>query len=230
MGPAISVVMRMRYLKELTAFISITLGLSLLAQARPVSNPIAEIQSILRVEEQARVKFTNELNEAMDRMHAVNATRSDRGRIDTALTRHESRVIEIRNKLTENQLRIEFLNDLMSVMDRRKAALKELPGILLELSKKQILATAESPNAESKLWLFELYLSIALRDIMEPSENLGEFIKKYLVYSTIADPRSPQDFLKSRNYIGGNITDRPKLEQDLEKEPETETESGPEDD
>jgi hypothetical protein len=207
MDPALLLVMRFPFWKELTAFIAITLGLSLLAQARPAVNPITEIQKILQLEEQARVKFTNEVNEALDRMHAVNAAKGNDERIDSTLARHEARVTEIRNNLIENQLRIELLNDLISAMDRKKAAAKDIPAILLDLSKKQILASAESANNETRLWVFEIYLAIALRDIMEPSESLGDFIKKYLVYSTVRDPRSPQEFLKSRNYIGGSMTE-----------------------
>lgn len=167
------------------------------------SSVMVQLNSLLKTEEEMHVKLDNELVDAMKEIQAVSVLGAEHT-VEAILSRHQSKVADIKNNLVENHLRIEFFNALINTLDHHPPTdiRKDSPTIFLDLAHKEILASVESGN-ESPLWLFEVYLSTAIKDIMEPSENYADFIKRYLVFSSIRDPRPPQDYLKSRKYIGG---------------------------
>jgi hypothetical protein len=191
----------------------VILGLNLLlVGATLVAGPSAlaadkatmgELQKLLHAEEDMRSKLDGKLVDTLKDMQNVKSTSFSGDVLDATLSRHEVKVGDVKDLLVENHLRIDFLNSLLEALEKTDDVRKDAAAILLDLSHRQILGNMES-GVDTKVWLFELYLSIAIRDIMEPSENFTDFVKQYMLYSSVHDPRTPAEFLKSRDYMGGN--------------------------
>ena len=58
---------------------------------------------------------------------------------------------------------------------------------------------------DASMWRFLSYLSIALKEIPSPNENLFEFIESYLNFSSISQPKPPFAFLEHRHYTSGTV-------------------------
>ena len=64
-----------------------------------------------------------------------------------------------------------------------------------------------SNNEDNHVWQFMIDLSIAIREIHNPHENVIDFVKDFLSYSTVSNPKSPFNFLHEGNYAnGGEVT------------------------
>lgn len=68
------------------------------------------------------------------------------------------------------------------------------------------LAEMSSASSPSRLWKFLTYLSIAIREIPEPQEDILAFIEGYMNFSGVLEPVSPTTFLDSRNYTNGAVS------------------------
>lgn len=149
-----------------------------------------------------RANLENKLSDALKKMQANLTVKEN---LDVQLQRAEEDVLRIRGEIKETQLRVEFLNSFVHATSKVKNFKQETPAILLQLAQRQISSGVEFSN-ESRLWIFETYLSMAIRDLYEPTENLAQFVRNFMDYSTLADPRSPKGFIKTRDYIGQKAT------------------------
>ncbi|MBK9294155.1 MAG: hypothetical protein IPM57_06870 [Oligoflexia bacterium] len=160
------------------------------------------LQTVLQAEESVRTKLSSKLLDALKQVTSSTADSKNK-EFEEELNEKTQIVADAKNDIKENQLRIEFLNSLINKLEPMgeiSDIKKVLNDVLIDLAHKQLISSAEH-SVESNLWLFETYLAIAVRDIMEANEDMAEFIKKYIVYSSIREPRSPSEFLKERNYI-----------------------------
>lgn len=163
---------------------------------------VEQLKKVLAAEEAVRKKLNSKLEDALQAANAIKIDLKNE-HFDEELSQLLSKVADARNDVSENQLRINFLDDFIHKLDTATITdiKKDAEKILLQLAKKNLLADAET-GLENETWTFESHLAKAIRDIMEPNENLGEFVKSYMVYSSLREPRSPRDFLKERKYIG----------------------------
>lgn len=78
---------------------------------------------------------------------------------------------------------------------------------LREFMEKQLLELAmtdiSTPQGDSQLWKFFTYLSIAIREIPEPREDIIRFIDGYIQYSSVLNPKTPTEFMAERHYTDG---------------------------
>lgn len=74
---------------------------------------------------------------------------------------------------------------------------------LLEMARTDLIDTTGS---EPRLWKFFTYLSVVIREIPEPREDLLSFIEGYMNFSSVLAPKSPLEFLASRNYSNGGVS------------------------
>ncbi len=164
-------------------------------------NVLDQFQKLLRAEEAARGKLDEKLVGTLKEMQNLSATKKNKN-LEDELEAAETKVEDAKNDILENHLRLDFLNSFTGALENSSS--KDLKDgtvkILLDLAHKQIVSSSESGN-ETNLWVFEIYLSLAIKDIMEPNENLADFVKKYMIYASIRDPRTPTEFLKDRDYI-----------------------------
>ncbi|MDZ4678370.1 MAG: hypothetical protein SGI74_12775 [Oligoflexia bacterium] len=96
----------------------------------------------------------------------------------------------------EKTQRLEFISTYYSALQRSKDSLEAAIEVLLELSAKQRKSAIREGNLDAKIWLFEVQLAIALKNIMEPKQSFSEFVKLFMNTSTVSDPKGLEHFLK----------------------------------
>ncbi len=77
-----------------------------------------------------------------------------------------------------------------------------LSGQCLDMSELELT----SEKGSSKVGVFLVYLSVAIRDVVDRSEDVANFIEDYTNYSTVLAPKSPVEFISSRSYTSGAIS------------------------
>lgn len=162
-----------------------------------------QIQIVLRAEEAERSKLIESLGHHVDGALRLSLSKEN-GQFEDEAARSIGIISRAKDDLAENQARIEFLNAFLSGLQR--SALTDLRSdsckILKDLAFKLLASSAEVSAPINKTWLFEIYLCLAIRDVMEPGEKFGDFVKKFMTYSSLTDPQSPTGFLQSRDYVG----------------------------
>jgi hypothetical protein len=163
------------------------------------------LQKLLSDANDERGKLDTTLVDSLKDMQATQVNDSKTYLLETTLLNHEAKIGVIREKLSENHMIIEFLNEFISAMEPAKDARAESPKILQEMAHKQILNGVES-SQESMIWSYEIKLGIAIRDIMEPSEKFADFVKMYMAKYPLGKPVSLAELPKERKYINGSIS------------------------
>ena len=77
-----------------------------------------------------------------------------------------------------------------------------LSGQCLDMSQLELT----SDKGSSKLGVFLVYLSVAIREVADPNEDVANFIEDYSNYSTVLNPKSPVEFISVRSYTSGALT------------------------
>lgn len=164
---------------------------------------IASLRELQLKEVKNKQKLSEELLNSLKEMSNAKAQKGKEDSLQVQLDRNEN---EIQNKFPpfrENQLKIEFLSQMVSQLERKTGEPKlAAPEVLMSMAQSAITSAIEQGREVGVTWKFYLYLSVAIKEIFEPSENLGDFIGDYISYSSLSDPKPPQGFLKSRDYIG----------------------------
>ena len=185
-------------------FVMTTFAVAIPAHAvtiRPSSHPFKKFSMLKKAK--SREILTQKLIDTLKAMQATSAAENPRRHagIGSRMS-NETKVNDAKDAVAENHARIEFLNSFVTALEAAGDARNDSGKILVDLAHKELLASIEY-SGDSKTWLFEIYLSIAIRDIMEPSENFADFVKKFISYSSLREPRSPGDFLRDRKYLTG---------------------------
>lgn len=191
----------MIYARFFIILMPLLLSIPALAASGDVS-PLSQIEAILKQEEEIQPKLHEKLRASLKEMQTLTLSLKSKD-FDSLLSDIKEKVEGNQSNIAENLLRINFLICLRDSMSANPITdvKKDMEKILMDLAFKQIVSSAES-NIESSTWFFEISLSIAIRDVFEPSENFGQFIKSYMIYSSLGDPKSPSGFLSERTYIG----------------------------
>lgn len=106
----------------------------------------------------------------------------------------------LRTKLDEFKHRLYIIDRLIFQVDSKYSGqtLKTfIEQNLLEMAYTEFL------NNES-IWRFMIYLSVAVRELYNPHEDIVGFIEGYINFSTISHPRSPFEYLHEGNYTNGS--------------------------
>lgn len=166
---------------------------------------MAGLQKLLTDANDERGKLDGTLVDALQEMQNTQVNDSKTYLLETTLLTQEAKIGVIRDKLTENHLVIEFLNEFISAMESAKDARKDAPKILLDMAHKQVLATTETGQDGNTVWSYETKLGIAIRDIMEPSEKFADFVKMFMSKYPLSRPVSLAELPKERKYINGQL-------------------------
>ena len=73
-----------------------------------------------------------------------------------------------------------------------------LSGYLLKISEIEL-----KNNPQDSLWRAAVYISRALEKVPERFEDPLEFLAAYVDFSTLTQPKPPEDFVVTRNYTNG---------------------------
>lgn len=106
----------------------------------------------------------------------------------------------------EYSRRQDFVNRLIFEIDNSWNG-QDLRGFLEAKLLDMAAIELKDDNGDSHLSSFFSYLSIALREMAEPRENMVAFIDGYMSFSSLSDPQSPQKFLAARNYTNGAVNE-----------------------
>jgi hypothetical protein len=84
-------------------------------------------------------------------------------------------------------------------------------------------AGAADPSSDARLWKFATFMSIAVRELIEPREDAITFVEGYMNFTSVTDPKPPSEFIASRAYTNGSASaaarpvDRERLGDDLDR-------------
>lgn len=154
-------------------------------------------QTILISEIDTKIKL--KLKETLDVKVTEDAVNSE-----IRINKFQESMESLEKRRREALERSQFLDRLIFAVDTKWNAdsLKAFTEkALLDMASAEINQT--DTKAPSNLWKFASYLSVAVRELPEPKEDLISFIDNYLEYSTILDPKSPTAFAQARSYTNG---------------------------
>lgn len=110
-------------------------------------------------------------------------------------------------RASEKALRLEFLHRLIFYVDRKYTTQSFREFITFAIwDMKATDEMAQNQSFKSQKIFLE-NLTWALRDVLEPSENILFFIRSYTEFSGLEQPESQDDFLQSRAYTNGIETE-----------------------
>jgi hypothetical protein len=110
----------------------------------------------------------------------------------------------------EARLRRQFYDQVIFSVDTKWTSLP-----LREFLEKEFISRAQNDIAADDrddqiaadpLWKFYTYLSVAIRDLPEPREDLIAFIQGYVAFSSISSPKAPAAYVAQRAYSNGIVS------------------------
>lgn len=108
--------------------------------------------------------------------------------------------------------RSQFLDRLIFAVDTKwtKDSIKTfLEQTLLDIASAEMNQT--DSKTSSSLWKFATYLSVAIRELSEPREDIISFIDNYMEFSTVLAPKPPTAFSQARSYTNGVTSEAAKV-------------------
>lgn len=191
-------------------------GIGLNQHAKPLSKPeiVSRLKSIqeryttaIQNSEQSMRKLIQESQNIKIGPDQVSAERQLQ-----SLTKRLQATISEKEEL---QLRYDFIGQLIFQIDSKwgsQPLAKFLEYQLLEMAITEITSASKSD-----LWRFYMNLSIAIRELPEKREDLVGFVDGYVEFSSMREPKSPVQYLNTRNYTNGaiNQTARPVTREQL---------------
>lgn len=124
--------------------------------------------------------------------------------LDTSL----SQIDELHLKHHEIKQRIYFIDRMIFQVDS-----KYTNGLnpktffaqqLLDMAYTELTSSGSTHGDEIPVWKFMIHLSVAIREIHNPHEDVVAFIESFISYSSISSPKTPFSFLRDGNYINGS--------------------------
>ena len=103
-------------------------------------------------------------------------------------------------------LRQDFLDRLIFRLDSNYRGGNLQVFFASQLKEMTFLEATSSESSNNKLWKFLSYLSTAVQELPERNEDLASFIEGYMNFSTIVEPKSPKEFMKTREYSNGKTS------------------------
>lgn len=120
------------------------------------------------------------------------------------MTRLQESMEQFEQKRREALERSRFIDRLIFAVDTKwtKDPLKPfMEKTLLDIASAELNQTDSRDS--SSLWKFATYLSVAIRELPEPREDLISFIDNYMEFSTVLTPKAPTAFSQARSYTNG---------------------------
>ncbi len=112
------------------------------------------------------------------------------------------KIDELNKRRNELNARREIVDRLIFQVDSKwdgKTPLKDfLQTVFIEMA-----STDLSDGRDNRLWKEFTFLSMVMREVPEKNEDVIALFEGYLNYSSVLDPKTPADFMASRNYTNG---------------------------
>ena len=111
------------------------------------------------------------------------------------------RLDELNSRRAELNARREMIDRLIFAVDSKYS--NQPIQQFLEQQFLEMASTDLSEARDSRMWKAYTYFSIAMREVPEPREDMFNVIESYMNFSNVLDPKTPAEFLASRNYTNG---------------------------
>jgi hypothetical protein len=112
------------------------------------------------------------------------------------------KIDELNKKRAELNARREIVDRLIFQVDSKwdgKSPLKDfLATTFIEMA-----STDLSDGRDNRLWKEFTYLSMVMREVPEKNEDIVALFEGYLNFSNVLEPKTPAEFVASRNYTNG---------------------------
>lgn len=112
-----------------------------------------------------------------------------------------SKLDELNTRRSELNARREMIDRLIFAVDSKYS--NQPIQQFLEQQFLEMASTDLSEARDSRMWKAFTYFSIAIREVPEPREDMFNVIESYMNFSNVLDPKTPAEFLASRNYTNG---------------------------
>jgi hypothetical protein len=109
---------------------------------------------------------------------------------------------ELSKKKDEANARREIVDRLIFMVDTKYT--NQPFRNFLEQQFVEMAANDLADGRDGRLWKALTYLSICVREVPEPREDVLDVVEGYLDYTSVLSPKTPADFLASRNYMNGS--------------------------
>ncbi|MES2963631.1 MAG: hypothetical protein V4760_07045 [Bdellovibrionota bacterium] len=116
--------------------------------------------------------------------------------------RMSKQIDQLNRERNEKNARREVLDRIIFTVDTKWAGSAPLKSFLeksfLEMASKDL-----TDGRDARLWKAFTYLSICVREVPEPREDILDVVEGYLNFSGVLNPRTPAEFQASRSYTNG---------------------------
>ncbi len=170
---------------------------------------IAKLKDLQKSQNETLQGLEQNLKKQLQESQNISLKVADSSVIDRQFVQLTTAIENMQRKRSEFLLRRDFIDQLIFRLDSKWTS-QPLQKFLEQEFLEMAINELETPS-DAKMWKFLTYMSIAVREIPEAHENLIGFIDGYLAFSSIQNPKSPNDYLQKRNYTNGSmsVTARP---------------------
>lgn len=164
-----------------------------------------EIMARLKTLQDQQIASSNEIDAAIRKQLQETLTmeiKNDELPIASRRTGLVTKKIEELNKRrNELNARREIFDRLMFQVDSKWTGQKL--QTFLEQTFIEMASVDLADGRDSRLWKAFTYFSMVVREVPEKNEDVLNIFEGYLNYSSVLDPKTPADYLASRNYTNG---------------------------
>ncbi len=113
------------------------------------------------------------------------------------------KIDELNKRRSELSARREIVDRLIFQVDTKWTPAQKLQTFL-EQTFIEMAAADLADGRDSRLWKAFTYLSMVMREVPEQNEDVVAVFQGYLGFSSLLDPKTPAEFIASRNYTNGS--------------------------
>lgn len=118
----------------------------------------------------------------------------------------EERITQLGEERAELILRQEFLDRLIFRLDSKFQGGDLQRFFYDELKDMTFREATSEESSSSRLWKFLSELTTAVQDIPERNEDMASFIEGFMSFSSISNPKTAKEFMKTRQYTNGKTS------------------------
>lgn len=185
-------------------FLAILLTTLFVASPSSAQNRPEILRKLRIVQENINLNISQINKLIQQQMLATQTIRINQKRIKSEQNNLEfmlNQVSSLKTRMEEQKQRLYLLDRIIFQVDS-----KFTPGTQLKtFMEQQLLDMAYTDFLNNgSTWRFSIYLSVAIRELYNPHEDIVGFIEGYINFSTIENPRTPFEFIHEGNYSNGS--------------------------
>lgn len=179
---------------------------SRVAPASSKAQVLGGLKQIQRHQLQTLEKVDQSIRKILSETQAISLRAGDQIATEKHLQSIPQRLSALQAQREELLLRRDFMDQIVFHVDTKwstQPLATFLEQQLLDMATNELTSAS---STKTEFWRFYIYLSVAIREVFEPREDLVEFLAGYIEFSGINKPKSPVAYLDSRNYTAGPMS------------------------